>query len=72
MYVHIVINNIERKGMQVTDEKPCGCQDKKLEKRPCDCGGKCGPSGSRSTESLDARKERLEIERKEVIEQLEN
>ncbi len=57
--------------MQATDEKTCGCKDKKVENKPCDCGGKCGPSGSKTSESLEARKERLEQELKEVLEQLD-
>lgn len=57
--------------MQATDKKPCGCEDKKVEKKPCDCGGQCGASGSKSSENLEARKERLENELKEVLEQLD-
>ena len=66
----LVVNNNERISMQATDKKPCGCEDKKVEKKPCDCGGKCGFSGSKSSESLEARKERLEQELKEVNEKL--
>jgi len=52
--------------MQATDEKTCNCQDKKA----CNCECKCGPSGSKSSESLESRKVRLEKELQEVNEQL--
>ncbi|MCL4357496.1 hypothetical protein M1512_01195 [Patescibacteria group bacterium] len=56
--------------MQAIDKKSCSCEDKKVEKIPCDCGGQCGPYSSRSTESLEARKERLEKELEEVNQEL--
>jgi len=57
--------------MQATDEKQCGCEDKKVDKKPCDCCGKYDTSSSKSSESLESRKERLEQELKDVLEQLD-
>lgn len=57
--------------MTIANEKQCGCEDMKVDKKPCDCGRKCGPSGSKSSESLENRKERLEKELQEVNEQLD-
>jgi hypothetical protein len=56
--------------MNSTDKNSCGCENKRVEKKPCDCGGKCGASGSKFTESLEARKEHLEKELKEVNQEL--
>jgi hypothetical protein len=68
---YITLFNKRSKNMQTTVEKPCGCENKLANKKPCNCDCKSGPSGSRSSESLESRKERLEKELQEVNEQLD-
>ena len=67
---NIFINKERGVVMQSIDKKPCGCEDKKVGQKPCDCGGKCGPASSRASESIEARKERLEKELDEVNKEL--
>jgi len=52
--------------MPTMDKKECACDNNKVYKKSCNCCSQCGSSDSRTSESLEIRKKRLEKELVEV------